>query len=280
MHCALPPSEPPNGVHPCCLRLAAVGGARPRGGWRSSVIARLQGFSSGIPAVVPRRRSPRMMTVGLVVGRSKPGCGRCPALSFKDVHHPRCGGGRAEPGFYLPHGPASRFFLQHSGERALTGLAEGVNFDNAGPVVICSVHGLLAQLALARPPTLPPAAWSGHCYPSTARAAVVPCAPGDRTRRRTPHGRRSCSWTVLSSLRHDASAWRSAPARLGGREWGSVGAGWGGCHLPVRCRWAGGCVVSAEVVVAIGEASPCRSGCLRRRDRQCHLRSGPPALWL
>jgi hypothetical protein len=31
-------------------------------------------------------------------------------------------------------------------------------------------------------------------------------------------------------------------------------------------------VVGAEVVVAIGEASPCRSGCLCRRDRQCHLR--------
>jgi hypothetical protein len=31
-------------------------------------------------------------------------------------------------------------------------------------------------------------------------------------------------------------------------------------------------VVGAKVVVAIGEASPCRSGCLRRRDRQCHLR--------
>jgi hypothetical protein len=75
-----------------------------------------------------------MMTVGLVVGRSKPGCGLCPALSFKDVHHPCCGGGQAEPGFYLPHGPASHLFLQHSGERALTGLAEGVNFDNAGPV--------------------------------------------------------------------------------------------------------------------------------------------------
>jgi hypothetical protein len=75
-----------------------------------------------------------MMTVGLVVGRSKPGCGLYPALSFKDVHHPRCGGGRAEPGFHLPHGPAGRLFFQHSGERALTGLAEGANFDNAGPV--------------------------------------------------------------------------------------------------------------------------------------------------
>jgi hypothetical protein len=134
MHCALPPSEPPDGERPRCLRLAAVGRARPHGGWRSSVIARLQGFSSCSPVAVPRRRSPKMMIVGLVVGRSKPGYGLCPALSFKDVHHPRCGGGRAEPGFYLPHGPASRLFLQHSGERALTGLAEGANFDKAGPV--------------------------------------------------------------------------------------------------------------------------------------------------
>ena len=44
------------------------------------------------------------------------------------------GRGHAEPGFYLSHGPASRLFLQHSGERALTGLAEGADFDNAGPV--------------------------------------------------------------------------------------------------------------------------------------------------
>jgi hypothetical protein len=74
------------------------------------------------------------MTTSFVVGRSKPGCGLCPALSFKDVHHPGWGGGHIESGFYLPHGPAGRLFLQHSGERALTGLAEGANFDNAGPV--------------------------------------------------------------------------------------------------------------------------------------------------
>jgi hypothetical protein len=69
---ALPPSGPPNGVHRCslegsasrlslpttsspesscswwcrrsCLLLAAVGGAQPRGGWRSSTIIRLQGL--------------------------------------------------------------------------------------------------------------------------------------------------------------------------------------------------------------------------------------------
>jgi hypothetical protein len=74
------------------------------------------------------------MTTSSMVGRSKPGCGLCPALSFKDLHHPCWGGGRAEPGFYLPQGPAGRLFLQHSGERALTGHAEAAKFDNAGPV--------------------------------------------------------------------------------------------------------------------------------------------------
>jgi hypothetical protein len=56
-----------------------------------------------------------------VVGRSKLGCGLPPALSFKDVHHPCCGGGCAELG------PASawvaaRFFPQCSGEKGVRGL--------------------------------------------------------------------------------------------------------------------------------------------------------------
>jgi hypothetical protein len=42
-----------------------------------------------------------------------------PALSFKDVHHPRWGGKRAELGSCLPHGLATRFFLQHSGEKGV-----------------------------------------------------------------------------------------------------------------------------------------------------------------
>jgi hypothetical protein len=133
MHRALPPSEPPDGEHPRCLRLV-VGGAQPHEGWHPSAIARLQGFSSCSPATFPHQWSSRMMTTSSMVGRSKPGCGLCPALSFKDLHHPCCGEGRAEPEFDLPHGPTGRLFLQHSGERALTGLAEGANFDNAGPV--------------------------------------------------------------------------------------------------------------------------------------------------
>jgi hypothetical protein len=73
------------------------------------------------------------VTTGSMVGRSKPGCGLCPALSFKDLRHPCWGGERGEPELYLPHGPAGHLFLQHSGERALTGLAEGADFDTAGP---------------------------------------------------------------------------------------------------------------------------------------------------
>jgi hypothetical protein len=38
------------------------------------------------------------MTTNLVVGRSKPNCGLCPALSFKDLHHPCWEGGRGELG--------------------------------------------------------------------------------------------------------------------------------------------------------------------------------------
>jgi hypothetical protein len=71
------------------------------------------------------------VTTSSMVGRSKPGCGLCPALSFKDLHHPGWGGGRAEPELYLPHGFVGHPLPQHSGERALTGLAEGADSDNA-----------------------------------------------------------------------------------------------------------------------------------------------------
>jgi hypothetical protein len=75
-------------------------------------------------------------------------------------------------------------------------------------------------------------------------AAVAPCAPEDRPGRRTPLGRRSCSWIVLSPLRHDASAQRSVPTHLGGLEWGSAGALWGSAGGQVAA------VVGAEVLAA------------------------------
>jgi hypothetical protein len=131
MHRVLPPSEPPDGERPRFFRLVIVGGTQLHGSWYLSAIARLQGFSSGSPTAAPRRWSPKTVTTSSMVGRSKPGCGLCPALSFKDLHHPGWGGGRAEPELYLPHGFVGHPLPQHSGERALTGLAEGADSDNA-----------------------------------------------------------------------------------------------------------------------------------------------------
>jgi hypothetical protein len=106
---ALRPStfRAPDGECPRCFRLVAIGGAQPRGGWHLSAIARLQGFSSGSPAASPYQWSRRRVTTGLMVGRSKPGCGLCPALSFKDLHHPCWGGGRAGACLRVGWRPAS-----------------------------------------------------------------------------------------------------------------------------------------------------------------------------
>jgi hypothetical protein len=153
MHRIPPPSEPPDGERPRCLHLV-VGGAQPRGGWHLSTTARLQGFSSGSPAAFPHRWSPRMVTTNLMVGRSKSGCGLCPALSFKDLHHPCCGGGRAEPRFHLPHGPASHFLLQDLGVETILQLYGG------GVLQPCGGRRTVA----ARP---------GCSIPSSVRATVA-----------------------------------------------------------------------------------------------------------
>jgi hypothetical protein len=74
------------------------------------------------------------MTTSSMVGRSEPGCDLGPALSFKDLHHPGWGGGRAESELYLSRGFVGHLLPQHSREMALTGLAGGSDFDNAGLV--------------------------------------------------------------------------------------------------------------------------------------------------
>jgi hypothetical protein len=91
-------------------------------------------FSSVSPAASLRRRSPETVTTSPWVGRSEPGCDLGPTLSFKDVHHPRWGGDRAEPELYLPRGFVGRPLLQRLRERAPTGPAGGSDFDNAGLV--------------------------------------------------------------------------------------------------------------------------------------------------
>jgi hypothetical protein len=158
------------------------------------------------------------MTTSLVLGRSKPGCGLPPALSFKDVHHPCWGGGRAEWELCLPRGLAVRFFLQHSGEK-------GVRRPCGGGELWVRGAGRLWRRQLPRVwlPGLGGSGatsgaascrWGGAWLPvhrtSDDRAArglatstaspMSLVAPGGRTRCRTSWGQRRRSWMVLSSL--------------------------------------------------------------------------------
>jgi hypothetical protein len=199
MRRVFPPSKPPDGGYPPPFRLI-VGGTQLRGSWYLSAIVRLQGFSSCSPAVPLHRRSPKMVTSSLMVGESESGCDLGPTLSFKDVHHPRWGGDRAEPALYLPRGFAGHPFLRCSRERALTGPAGGPDFDNAG-----LVDGGRRHLQRVGPVGLAPGG------PSCRRATAAPCAREDHPRCRALLGRRSCSGVVLPLHRDGALTWRSVP---------------------------------------------------------------------
>jgi hypothetical protein len=217
------------------------------------------------------------MTTSLVVGRSKSGCGLPHALSFKDVHHPCWGGRQAESGSCLPHGPVTRFFLQHSGEKAFTGLAEKANFVYAGSAgckrcqlsrawlpgsdgpgaafdaAFCCLVG--AWLSVHRTGDGRAVRGSATSTTSPAPLAVL----GGRTRRRTPQGWQRRSWMVLSSFHGRTGARTSSRAP---RQPSSTGA-------------EVAAVVGAEVVAAAGEAAPCKGGCLHCRDHHNHLLLSP-----
>jgi hypothetical protein len=196
MHCALPPSEPPDGEHPRCPPLAVVGGAQPRWGWRLSAIARLQGFLSCSPAAVPHQWSSVGMIISLVVGRSKPGCGLCPALSFKDLHHPGWEGGRGELG------PTSAWAGDPLLPPAFGGEGHPPALRRRSPL---AMRGKANCCCLAR-------VQLSVLHPGDGRAARGPATPrsslrrrlhrggGGRTTRRTPRGRYSCSRTVPFSF--------------------------------------------------------------------------------
>jgi hypothetical protein len=168
------------------------------GSWYLSAIVRLQGFSSCSPAAPLRRRSPKTVTTSPWVGRSKPGCDLGPALSFKDVHHPHWGGGRAEPELYLPRRFVGQPLLQHSRRgRSLALRAGRTSITQGWPTV-----GVVSFSALGSPTWRP-------VPPPAARAVVAPCAREDRPRRRALLGRRSCSGVVLPLHRYNAPARRS-----------------------------------------------------------------------
>ena len=203
MRRAFPPSKPPDGGYPPSFRLI-VGGTQLRGSRYLSAIVRLQGFSSCSPTVSPRRWSPKTVTTSSWVGRSKPGCDLGPTLSFKDVHHPRWGGGRAEPALYLPRGFMGHPLPRRSGERAPTGPARGPDFDNAGLVDGGRRHPQRVELV-----GLAPGA------PSCQKAAAAPCAREDRPRCRALLGRRSCSGVALLLHWDGALAQRPVPHSSG-----------------------------------------------------------------
>jgi hypothetical protein len=139
----------------------------------------------------------------------------------------------------------------------------------AADAVSYRVSGSLAWMALVPPLALPPAAWSGHGYPSTAWATAAPCAGPPHPRLlscRRPHrgviqdvvrhggGDRILGWSCPHSCRRTGARTSSHVLRQPPPTGAEVAA-----------------VVGAEVVAAAGEATHCRGGCLRWRDHQCHL---------
>jgi hypothetical protein len=248
MHRALPPSEPPDGEHPRCLRLAVVGGARPRGGWHPSAIARLQGFSSCSLAAFPHQWSSRMMTTSSMEGRSKSSCGPCPALSFKDLHHPGWGVGRTElePAFVWAGDPL------------------------LPPSFVGEGHP--PALRRRRPPAMRGKA-NCCCLARVQHSVLRPGECGRLHRGVAQHVVRREGGTRVLGRSRSRSRGENGSEDLSVR-FGAAAACWCGVGGQVAA------VVGAEVVVSAEEASHRSGGCFRRRDRQCHLRSGPLALWL
>jgi hypothetical protein len=246
IHHARPPSRPPDGVRRCslegfasgppppaislpessrswwccrsCLLLAAVRGAQPHGGWRSSAIARLQGFSSCSPAAISRQWSSKGMTTSLVVERSEPGCGLpLPSASRMFIIH---AGEEGEPSWGLAFCMGWRLASSSSirGRRAFTSLAKEANFGYAGPADcrrrrpprarFLGLDGFGAASDAASCRLV--GAWlsihrtgDGHAVRRSATSTASPtplAAPVGPTRRRAPRGRRPRSWMVLSLL--------------------------------------------------------------------------------
>jgi hypothetical protein len=179
------------------------------------------------------------MTTSLVVGRSKSGCRLSPTLSFKDVHHPYCGGRQVEPGPYPPFGLVTRFFLQHSkGEGVHQPCGRGNPWLYGASrlqAVNCSVSGPLGLDGSGAASDAASCCLVGVWLPIHRTGTL-----GDRTTRRTTRQWRRRSWMVLSSLLLVKTGARTPSCVL---------------------RWPP--PTGAGVVAVAGEATSCRGSCLR-----------------
>jgi hypothetical protein len=92
MRRVFPSSKPPDGGYPPPFRLL-VGGTQLHGSWYLSAIVRLQGFSSCSPAAPLRRRSPEMVTSGLMVGEKRAGLRPLPLPQPQGFSSPGLGRG-------------------------------------------------------------------------------------------------------------------------------------------------------------------------------------------
>jgi hypothetical protein len=210
------------------------------------------------------------MTTSLAVGRSKPGCGFPPSLSFKDVHHPCWGGGRAKSGPCPPCGLATRFFLQHSEEKGVHQPCGGGEPQLCGAgrlqAISCSVSGPLGWTASVPPPTLPPAALAG-AWLSVHRTGDGCAVCGSGTSTPSP-----AHWPHWGGSYKTSYAVVVAAAFLDGLVLTPVGQT--GARTP-SCVLRQPPPTGTEVAAAAGEATPCRGGCLRWRGHQSHLPLSP-----
>jgi hypothetical protein len=307
-HRALSPSEPPDGVRRCslegsmsgsslsatspsesvrswwchwsCLLLAAVGGVQPNGSCHPSTIIRLQGFSSRSPVATSGRWSSTRMTTSLVVERSETGCG-LPLPSALRMFIIRAGvEGEPSGSFAFRVGWRSASSSRIRGRRVFVGFAEEANSGYAGPAICgavsCPVSGSPAWVALVPPPAL--------LLPLGRSVAARP-SYGRRSRHARVghiHGFSRASGRTGRSYKTSYAA-GAATALLDGLVLTLVvrtGAKTSSCTL-VQPLPIGAEVVAAtggaDVAASAGEAAHCRCGCLRWRDRQCHL---PPDLRL
>jgi hypothetical protein len=217
MHRVFPPSEPPDGEHSQFFRLV-IGGMKLHGSWYLSAIVQLQGFSSGSPAASPRRWSPKTVTTSSWVGRSKPGCGLCPSLSFKDVHH-QCWGGECAKLGSVSVRAAARSFPQRSRGRAFAVRSAGSCHVSGSPVQAASALLLVPLSAAAAGRGFSADEIVGAARGLTSNStAFCSSSPLEWGRGRGPYGSSICPEVIPAAVRPLGAEVVVAAAGAGGGE--------------------------------------------------------------